>query len=920
MGDVQPGTPDFDKIERDFHFLLDAFREVLREVGEHAVAETLPWRPEGWDEEGAWCEVPSREHTQALSICFQLLSMVEENTGNQQRRVLQSYGRLAEEHGSWEDEFSGALAAGLSPEQIVRELDRVRVEPVLTAHPTEAKRQTVLEHHRELYLLVVRRENSMWTPQEQGVLREQVKSILERLWRTGEIFLQKPQLAAERRNVTYYLRHVFPDVLPLVRTRMRQAWVDAGLDPGLIGHRRGRPRLAFGSWVGGDRDGHPFVTAEVTRDTLMDMRGQALDLVREHLAAMTGHLSLSDRLQRVPERLLGRITDLTNMLGETGRGCLRRNPDEPWRQMGSLVLARLPDRSDTVAPAAYHRPGELVADLELMHDTLCEIGAGRLAGAEVAPVIDLIETFGFHLAELDVRQNSRFHDTALTQLMVRAGLPDVEGFADWPEARRRALLEEELRLMRPFTRAGVSAGDEADAVIGCYRVLCDHLERHGAGGLGALVVSMTRSVSDLLVVYLLAREAGLLIEGPDGPLLPLPLVPLFETIDDLRDSPQIIADFLSHPLTRRSLAHLAARDGHPGKPVQQVMVGYSDSNKDGGIWASRWELYRAQQRLTEAGETAGVGIRFFHGRGGTISRGAGPTHRYLRALPAKALHGDLRLTEQGEVVPRKYANRVTASNNLELLLAGAAGSRLRLLTRADGSHTLEPLMEQVSHDSWEAYGALLQGEGFIDFYAQATPIDAIENSRIGSRPARRGGQRTLSDLRAIPWVFSWSQARFHLSGWYGVGSALERLHEREPDRFAAMCRCLLEWPPLHYVVSSVATSVATTDRDIMALYAGLVEDPAVRERYMALIIDELDRTTRMLEIMYGGPLEESRRRIARAVALRREGLHRLHHRQVELLRRWRALRGNADAHLVQTMELELLLSINAIASGLGATG
>jgi phosphoenolpyruvate carboxylase len=532
----------------------------------------------------------------------------------------------------------------------------------------------------------------------------------------------------------------------------------------------------------------------------------------------------------------------------------------------------------------------------------------------------VLRTVGFHLARLDVRQNSAFHERAVSQLLAAAGVKDAD-YPSWDEARRLEVLEAELATTRPFARDGAPLGPEAKAVVDVYRVLARHAAQYGTGGLGALIVSMTRSLSDLLVVYLFAREVGLFADTPEGPACLLPVVPLFETIDDLERSPAILRAFLAHPWTRRSLSHAAP----PGeKPVQQVMIGYSDSNKDGGLLASLWGLHRAQRALTDVAHDAGVRALFFHGRGGSISRGAGPTHRFLKGTPPGALDYALRVTEQGETIAQKYANRVTATHHVELALANVL--RASILAE-DGAAQPEPqervaleaTMDALARTSFSAYRALVEKAGFVAFFRQATPIDLIEQSRIGSRPARRSGQASLTDLRAIPWVFSWGQSRFFLSGWYGVGSALEQLEREDPEGFARLRRHLIGWSPLHYALSNAATSVAWADPAIMSAYADLVEDEALRRAFLEPILDELGRTRRGLEALYGGPLAERRPEVERACRARAGLLQILHARQIHLLRDYRravALGGGGlDARLG-----ELLLTVNALAAGLGGTG
>ncbi|MFN9341553.1 MAG: phosphoenolpyruvate carboxylase, partial [Planctomycetota bacterium] len=384
-------------------------------------------------------------------------------------------------------------------------------------------------------------------------------------------------------------------------------------------------------------------------------------------------------------------------------------------------------------------------------------------------------------------------------------------------------------------------------------------------------------------------------------------------------SPRIYEEFLDHPLTRRSFAYRQQRSGST-QPVGQVMIGYSDSNKDGGILASHAGLRHAQRELAAIARARGVRIRFFHGRGGTISRGAGPTHRFIKSFPEGALQGDLRLTEQGETIAQKYAHPPAAIYNLELFLAGVTRKTLLDSQASLEQHPLDGTLAQLATVARERYAQLLNRDGFIKFFREATPIDAIEQSRIGSRPARRTGQSSLADLRAIPWVFSWGQARYFLSGWYGVGSALRQLADADPGRFSAIGESMSKWSALHYLLSNVATSVAMTDREIMRKYAGMVECPEVRERILGPIESELELTREMIELLYGGPLAERRPNIQRMMSLRTAGLRILHDQQIRLLTAWRGHHRSGASEVADRLVPELLLTVNAIASGLGTTG
>jgi phosphoenolpyruvate carboxylase len=910
----------FQKIDVDLHFIMTCFQEVLSELGESELAAHLPWiAPAGTPPPSHL----SDRYVQVISIAFQLLNMVEENSAAQGRRRRETTENIIKEPGMWGQNFKQLLEAGHSPEQIAAILPHIRVEPVLTAHPTEAKRSTVLEQHRHLYLLLVKRENQMWTPGEQAAIRDEVKLALERLWRTGEQRLQKPDITSERRGVLRYLREVFPEALPRLDDRLRMAWREVGLDPALITGPGKLPKLTFGTWVGGDRDGHPFVTAEVTETTLKELRKNALLVHRTALRRLAEKLSLADRLQQPPAELSSAITALAERLGDLGSRALQRNNGEPWRQFVGLMLARLPE-TGALSDATYKQPHECAADLELLRRSLIAVGATRIAEGDVTPITRAIEQFGFHLANLDIRQNSAVHELALAQLISAAGI-DAEKLPSWSEKDRLALLDSELRSPRPLAHPQAKLGEEATRVISCHRVVAQYLENYGIHGLGSLIVSMTRRLSDLLAVYVLARETGLVRPwtdeqtGETGLASLLPVVPLFETIADLENSADMVRAFLSHPVTKRSL-RLQQRTHGYARPVQQIMLGYSDSCKDGGILSSQWGLHRAQHELAKIAAEFGVDLRFFHGRGGTVSRGAGPTHRFLEALPHSSLTGNLRVTEQGETIAQKYANLITATYNLELLLAGTTATTLKHSGPHPGFVEYHDLVERLASRSKDAYEKLLTDPDFIAYFSEATPIDAVEHAAIGSRPSRRSGKRTLADLRAIPWVFSWNQSRHYLPGWYGLGTALEELLRTDKNAFATFAEQAHAWPFLRYVLTNVETNLASASLPIMRDYASLVSDKNIRERIFGLISDEYQRTSRMLDLAFGSPVKERRPRMHRTLELRDTGLHTLHDHQVALLREWRQNRLNNNQPAADKLLPSLLLTVNAIAAGLRTTG
>jgi phosphoenolpyruvate carboxylase len=707
------------------------------------------------------------------------------------------------------------------------------------------------------------------------------------------------------------LREVFPEAVSRAHTHLAEAWEQAGFDPAELNALP--PMIRFGTWIGGDRDGHPGVTAGVTEHALGALRANALRTFARQLERLAHNLPLSRHFQQVPPALDALVSRLSAELdghADAGAETLRlQHSEEPWRLAAHLMrLKILRSRDFPAGPRIYQQPADLIADLDVIEETLRETGAAALAGDFIMPLRRQLAVFGFHSATLDVRQNSAFHQKALGQLLAAAGVAD--DFDEWSEDRRLAFLDAELRSPRPFLAPGMSAGPEADAVIDCHRVLAAHIARYGPDGLGALIVSMTRGTADLLTVYVLAREAGLMEMTTGGLRCPLPVVPLFETMDDLEHATGIVRGFLSHPVTRRGL------DGGDF----QMMLGYSDSNKDCGILASQWALHKAQLELTEVCAELGVRPVFFHGRGGTVGRGAGPAHWFMEALPHGALGGAFRMTEQGETIAQKYAHLGSATYHTELLVASVASATAKHRRENTSREAERFLLGRLAEWSRDAYRGLLHAPGFIEFYRCATPIDALENSRIGSRPARRTGRATLEDLRAIPWVFSWTQSRFYLPGWFGAGTALERLRQENPAEFVTLATQAKGVPFLRYVLTNIDSSLASANPDLMRAYASLVPDVALRSRFLDAILTEFDRTRHLVSELFQGDFASRRPRMARTLEIREQPLHVLHMQQIALLREWRARLACGDQTGAEMLIPDLLISVNAISSGLRTTG
>jgi len=882
------------QVDEEYQFLLKAFVDVLQDMGETDAAEAInvvgvaagvgAVAGDSTEKDAASL---SDQTVQAVSFSFQLLNLAEEHVANSIRRTRESTMGTSAEPGHWGHYLKRLKDEGFTPEVVRAEIAALKVEPVFTKHPTEAKRWSVLQLHREIVRILRHRETAR-TDREIAQNSLKARGVIERLWLTGEINYQKPRVKDELNNLLYYLSEVFPSTLHRLDDNLINAWHETWPTAAPLEVSE-MPQLRFGSWVGGDRDGHPLVSADVTAHTLKKMRRTAVKILDERLTGLAQKLSLTQTNSACPNALYACVTEW----GGTA------DSNEPWRSYVDALKERIEslDRS------------QLYAALEQLAVWLEAAKANLTAKLYVRPLLRLVDTIGLHLARIDIRQNSAFYEKALGQMMEAAGIEGAADFANWSQADKLSFLNRELSTPRPLTHASMVLPKEASEARDALATVATHIEQYGADGIGALIVSMTRNICDLLTVYVLGKEVGLTHQEDGGLRCILPVVPLYETYEDLESGPAISDAFLAHPCTRRSL-----KLGTPEAAHFMIMLGYSDSNKDTGILASQWVLFNAQRNLVAVGLKHGIKTTFFHGRGGTIGRGAGPTHRFLEALPEKSLDGGLRVTEQGEVIAQKYNTPSTATANLEWLIAGSLGAQF-LATKHPLPDTLSDTMDVIVKHSRKAYRALLDAPGFMTFYRQATPIDAIEQSRIGSRPSRRTGQATLDDLRAIPWVFSWNQSRFYVPGWYGVGSALDALEATGEAAYEAFQQSLQSTALLRYVFYNVESSIASSDEDWMRTYAELVEEEDVRERLLTQILDERARTVRHLGKLFKRPLTERRPRFYETIKKREAPLTHLHRQQIKLLRQTRSMEK------VDTATTEHLLRVvNAIASGLRTTG
>ncbi len=825
---------------------------------------------------------------QAINIWFQLSKIIDENVAMRDRRQAEArFGADAVE-GSFAKVFVD-LDPQMSAEVFSATAGQLSVGPTLTAHPTEAKRVTVLEIHRRIYRLLVALEAERWTPREREELLFDIRSEIDLLWLTGELRLERPSLRDEIEWGLQFFRDSIYDAVPQLFERFAVAARDRfgeDLAP--------TPCVRFHSWIGGDRDGNPNVTTAATREALSRARMAILEKYLALVRDAAKKISITSRIVQIPQPFEARLRVLIHATGQAAR-LETRNPGELFRQALTVIGDRLAATMQG-AGRVYVTVAQFVADLQVLDDALVAIGATRLAERHLRPIRWQAETFGFRTTTLDIRQNSTVTTAVLAEIWSQWGTSPTWGSPEWSARLRRELANPDLLAVN---RSKLTP--EARELLDLLALMRGAQLSDDPDAIGPFILSMSRSSDDILGVYLLARYAGLGAEKLD-----LRVVPLFETIDDLRRAPAVFEDLLAVPLAQRSLKSPAG--------LIEVMLGYSDSNKDGGFICSTWELDKAQRRITETLARHDLRPVFFHGRGGSVSRGGAPTERAIAAQPLGTIHGRLRITEQGEVVSSKYANRGTALNQLELLASSVlAHMQTRVQPVANPEHI--DALDALSGLSQTAYSTLLGQPGFIDYFQQASPVEELAMLRIGSRPARRFGAKSLADLRAIPWVFAWSQNRHLVTGWYGFGSAIASFRQvRGKDGDRLLSEMFAQHKLFRLMVDEVEKSLLLSDMEIAAAYAALVGDAATRDRIFTMVRDEHGRAAGAIMQLTGGDSIGSRFPLMRERFERlRPQLNRINRLQVDLLRDARKLTAARTV-------VPLMQSMNSIAAGLGWTG
>ncbi len=816
--------------------------------------------------------------TRAFATYFELTNLAETAHRQRRRRASRLHADRAPQPGTFLGTLLRLREAGVSRAAALELLGRVLVIPVFTAHPTEVSRRTTLFKRRRIAAALERLDVLPLPDAEAAEQEAAIAAEVAALWQTDEVRRSSPKVLDEVKMGLDYYPGVLVPTVPELYAQMADAF--ERVYGGSPAASELPTVVRFGSWIGGDRDGNPFVTQEVTRAALRLARETLLDRYVESLEGLTERLSASTHQAPASPELLAALERYAGSIPSLDPAPESRAPAEVYRRFLGYVGWRVRAARDGADARAYPDPGALAADLRLVRDSLAAHRGERLAALLLDPLLRQVATFGFHLHALDVRQHARVHARAAEELFGGPGGGALPG----PPSEDTLKLLDTLRAVAELKRG------------------------HPPEAVRTYVISGATSAEDVLVVARLAELAGVRVAAAEGDPGLMP-VPLFESIEDLRACPEVCRELWTRPDYARLLDSWGRR--------QEVMLGYSDSNKDGGMLTSTWEIFKAHRALHGVARECGVTLRLFHGRGGTVGRGGGPTHRALSAQPAGAFGGEVKITEQGEVLNWKYADPVLAERNLELMVAASLGA----LAPPEGpaperEARWEEAMDAMSADAFAFYRErIAENPDVLPYFQQATPVGELENARIGSRPARRGESRGLEDLRAIPWVFGWMQSRHVLPAWFGVGWALERFAARGEAEAALLREMVEHFPLFEDLVRNVEVGMAKADIPIARRYADLVPDAGLRERVFGMVVEEFERTRRMVLRITGQPrLLEDNPVLARSIVLRNPYVDPLSLIQVSLLRRKRA--GETGDEL----DYALAATINGISAGLRNTG
>ena len=840
----------------------------------------------------------------AFTTYFQLNNIVEDSERIRRVRRREAQNPDASRRGSIGEAIGALARRGVTASQMKEMLNQADVRFVLTAHPTEARRRTIIDKLARIFDTIRQLDERAALPREIDRARTMMASAIAGLWSSNELRITNPTVLDElRANLIYFGTSIAPVLVDIYRD----------LEEGLAEHYPDDEFtvpsfVRLGSWIGGDRDGNPFVTPGVTVEALEIMREAAIDLLYDRLRWLAGRVSVHDHMVKPTALLQPLLQRYAAMFPELSRNLAERNHGEPYRQVLTLMRERLAAARHRETHG-YQSATELLADLRDVEAALLEQNLSPIANGDLSDIIRLVDVFGFHLAIMDVRDHSSRHRQTVDWMLRKARVE--ESYTELSPENRATVLLQLINDPRPLVYDhAADAPDIAFEVLAAFDTIRDHLQNHDVRQSPAYIISNSETPSDILEVLLIMKESGLCdVGGHDAKLR---IVPLFEDRQTLHDAPATMRTLLDMPEYRHALESSGG--------VQEVMVGYSDSNKDAGYFASSWGLFRAQRELGDLFAAYGVRFMFFHGRGGAVGRGGGPTNKAILALPHHTVQGRIKMTEQGEVISTRYSTPEIAHRELELAIGAVLAKSFPLRDWDGGDETPEQaarfaqIMDRMGEVSAQKYRDLVYGDpDFVTFFYEATPIDAISRLQLGSRPAKRSSTNDIAQLRAIPWVFSWTQCRIILPGWYGLGTALAAAIE---EFGLEELRHLWQHKPfMHSTISNAEMAIAKADMSIAARYVQLVEDDEIRERIWTQIRDEYELTVRMILAITGEErLHDRDPRLQRTFERRNPYVDPLSLIQVELLRRWRANGENPE--LIETLHL----AVNGIAGGLRNTG
>ncbi|NHN35315.1 phosphoenolpyruvate carboxylase [Paenibacillus agricola] len=885
--------------------------ENIREMSKNLRAQ---YSTEMYDEfkEAITSLAPEKRHQviRAFAIYFQLINIAEQNHRIRRKRDYERSSGENVQPGSIEDVVRDLKNQQIPASEVEEMLQGISLELVMTAHPTEATRRAVLDIHQRIANEVMELDNPNLTFREREQLRDKLMGEVITLWQTDELRDRKPTVIDEVNNGLYYFDATLFDVLPEVYQELERCL--AIYYPEQSWHAP--IFMKFGSWIGGDRDGNPSVTSKVTWETLTLHRKLALKKYDELLTGFMEHLSFSKNIVEVTQELLDSIQVDRERLDLRSHE-VWRNEKEPYRIKIVYMLEKIRRTADPSIDALqkYNSPDEFLADLKIIENSLRNHFADYIADAYVVKLVRQVELFGFHLASLDVRQHSQEHESAMAEILAKMSI--CADYSVLTEPAKIELLTSLLNEPRPITSPYMDYTENTLECLKVYRVIKQAQQEFGVKCITSYLISMTRGSSDLLEVLVLAKEAGLYHQAADGSVTcTLQSAPLFETIDDLHEAPAIMRALYSIPAYRNSLVST--------NNLQEIMLGYSDSNKDGGVITANWELRVALRSITKAANEYGVKLKFFHGRGGALGRGGMPLNRSILAQPADTVGGGIKITEQGEVLSSRYSMKGIAYRSLEqatsALLQAAVNGRNPQFEQAEAEW--EAIMFDISEKAQTKYQDLIfRDPDFLTFFKESTPLPELGELNIGSRPSKRKGSDRFEDLRAIPWVFAWTQSRFLLPAWYAAGTGLNSFYQGKAENLAVMQEMYEKWSFFRSLIDNLQMAMAKADLLIAKEYGSMIKDPVIAERIFNEISNEFKLTSDLIlsisgqqEILDNVPV------IQESIRLRNPYVDPLSYLQVQLVTELRAIRelDEEDALLIR----EVLLTINGIAAGLRNTG